>query len=372
MIPATLARGSDISTARRLSHRIPYSSGVVLYGDSFILEPSQVAEFSPRNPGLKNWLRKYVNGKILSETPLAESGLVVADFGEKPRVLIEGCDDFLQWLEPRVLAERGNQTRQVHETRPWLHWDKRMAFFATARRNRKVLVCATPSTYLAFRFVESEKFFMQDIVVFAEERPGFFAIMQSQVHEAWAYATAGTMKRDIRYSTSNAFATFPFADEMIDAPAVASAGALYHVSRDAFMKASGVGLTSTYTRFHDPNEHDPEIARLRELHAVMDRAVIDAYDWRDIPTDCEFLLDYEIDEDEWGNKKRPWRYRWPDDVRDEILARLLELNRTRAEEEAQSVPAAPAAKTAGKRGRKSTNSAPVGNPNLFEVRESTE
>ena len=43
----------------------------------------------------------------------------------------------------------------------------------------------------------------------------------------------------------------------------------------------------------------------------------------------EFLLDYEEDEDDEdgsSRRKKPWRYRWPDDVRDEGLARLLELN----------------------------------------------
>ena len=52
----------------------------------------------------------------------------------------------------------------------------------------------------------------------------------------------------------------------------------------------------------------------------MDRAVLDAYGWTDIPTDCEFLLDYEIDDDETGRRKKPWRYRWPDDIHDEVLA----------------------------------------------------
>ena len=65
----------------------------------------------------------------------------------------------------------------------------------------------------------------------------------------------------------------------------------------------------------------------------MDHAVLDAYGWTDIPTDCEFLLDYEIDEEEWGSRKKPYRYRWPDDVRDEVLARLLELNAQRSEAE---------------------------------------
>ena len=93
------------------------------------------------------------------------------------------------------------------------------------------------------------------------------------------------------------------------------------------------GMTQTYNRFHAPSERDPRIARLRELHEAMDRAVLDAYGWTDIPTDCEFLLDYEIDEETWGRKQKPWRYRWPDEVRDEVLARLLALNAERAAEE---------------------------------------
>ena len=76
----------------------------------------------------------------------------------------------------------------------------------------------------------------------------------------------------------------------------------------------------------------------------MDRAVLAAYGWDDIPTDCEFLLDYEIDEEEWGSKKKPYRYRWPDEVRDEVLARLIALNAERAAEEQRSGAAA-----AGKR-----------------------
>ena len=72
----------------------------------------------------------------------------------------------------------------------------------------------------------------------------------------------------------------------------------------------------------------------------MDKAVLDAYGWSDLPTDCEFLLDYEIDEEEWGKKKKPDRYRWPDDVRDEFLARLLELKAERAKEETRSGAAA--------------------------------
>jgi len=70
----------------------------------------------------------------------------------------------------------------------------------------------------------------------------------------------------------------------------------------------------------------------------MDRTVLDAYGGTDLKPACEFLLDYEDDDDDdesggGRRRKKPWRYRWPDEFRDEVLARLLELNRQRAEQE---------------------------------------
>ena len=107
-------------------------------------------------------------------------------------------------------------------------------------------------------------------------------------------------------------------------------GAYCRDFRADLMVRHGEGLTRTYNRFHDPNENTPEVVTLRSLHAAMDRAVLAAYGWSDIPTDCEFLLDYEIDDDERGSRKKPYRYRWPNAVRDEVLVRLLELNAERA------------------------------------------
>ena len=43
------------------------------------------------------------------------------------------------------------------------------------------------------------------------------------------------------------------------------------------------GLTKTYNRFRNPGERDPDIVRPRGLHAAMDRAVLDADSWGDIP-----------------------------------------------------------------------------------------
>lgn len=144
------------------------------------------------------------------------------------------------------------------------------------------------------------------------------------------------MKDDLRYTPSDCFETFPFPENWEHHPALEAAGKAYYEFRAALMVRNQQGLTATYNRFHDPDEHDPEIEKLRELHAAMDRAVLDAYGWTDIPTKCEFRLDYEEeDEGDEGSRRRkkPYRLRWPAEVHDEVLARLLDLNQKRAQAE---------------------------------------
>ncbi len=161
-------------------------------------------------------------------------------------------------------------------------------------------------------------------------------MLQSRLHEVWARFLSSTLKDDLQYTPSDCFETFPFPDGWETDPVLEATGQAYYEFRANLMVRNDEGLTTTYNRFHDPYDDDLDISKLRELHAAMDRAVLDAYGWTDIPTDCEFLLDYEIDEETWGNKKKPYRYRWPDDVRDEVLARLLELNAERAAEETRA------------------------------------
>ncbi len=94
----------------------------------------------------------------------------------------------------------------------------------------------------------------------------------------------------------------------------------------------------------------------------MDRAVLDAYGWTDLKPTCEFLLDDDEDQEQATRRRRkPWRYRWPDDFRDEVLARLLELNRQRAEQERLSGAAAEAKpKKPRKASRRSTDPGQMG------------
>ena len=106
--------------------------------------------------------------------------------------------------------------------------------------------------------------------------------------------------------------------------------------RAALLVANNEGLTKTYNRFHNPAEDSADIATLRALHDAMDRAVFLAYGWTDlatrITTDPD-AIPRHLTEDTEDDHKYQGRYFWPAPIRDEVLARLLALNATRAEEE---------------------------------------
>ena len=178
------------------------------------------------------------------------------------------------------------------------------------------------------------------------------------------------MKDDLRYLPSDCFDTFPFPEGFDTSPTLEKIGSIYYDFRVALMVRNKEGLTKTYNRFHDPDEISPDILKLRDLYATMDRAVLDAYGWIDIPTDCEFLLDWEDEDDEEDTgrrRKKPWRLRWPDDVRDEVLARLLALNAERAAaEERAGVAAAAADKTSSGKPRRGRKPKAIGATDLFD------
>ena len=257
-------------------------------------------------------------------------GIVPLDY---PNRVAADWPELLAIVEERVKPDRMKVNRKVRRDYWWRYSDRQPALYHAIGDSDHVLAISSVGQQAAFARLPSATVYSHALMVFPLPTNAAFCVLQSRPHEIWARFLGSSMKDDLRYTPSDCFETFPFPDAWNTHPDIERVGTNYYDYRADRMVRHGEGLTKTYNRFHDPDETDPEVARLRDLHTAMDRAVLDAYGWTDIPTDCEFLLDYEIDEEDWGTRKKPYRYRWPDDVRDEVLARLLELNAERSEAE---------------------------------------
>ena len=268
-------------------------------------------------------------------------GIVPLDY---PHPVAADWPDLLAIVEERVKPERQVKNDGLARDKWWQFLRPRPELQAAITDLERVLAISRIGNAFAFTFLPQEMVYNEKTVVFPFSKTGAFATLQSRIHEVWTRFFSSTLKDDLQYTPSDCFGTFPFPDGWETHRGIEDAGRCYCDFRAELMERHREGLTKTYNRFHEPHENAPEIVTLRSLHSAMDRAVLDAYGWRDIPTVCEFLLDYEIDEEEWGARKKPYRYRWPDEVRDEVLTRLLELNAQRAAEEARSGKAATAAR----------------------------
>jgi hypothetical protein len=148
------------------------------------------------------------------------------------------------------------------------------------------------ATHHTFAFQDIDTIFSDALSVFLREGFGDFAGLQCRTHEMWAKFLGSSFKDDPRYIPEDCFETFPFPNSMNESKA---AGQVYYEHRAALMVARNEGMTKTYNRFHDPTESVGDIRRLRELHAAMDRAVLEAYGWQDLAGRAEpIFLDESV------------------------------------------------------------------------------
>ena len=304
--------GSEFNTSPTQSH----SRFIIDFGELPLSRDSSLLPWTSQDPSQRDFcLRK---GRVPGDYP----GPVAADW-----------PSLLSIVEKKVKPHRAKKDakrypRMVHQW--WKYWNARPALYASIADLDRVLAVSQVGPQGAFAQLPNGLVYAETLIIFPFPTKAAFCALQARPHDVWARFFGSSMKDDPRYTIARCFETFPFPESWETHPDLEAAGRMYYEYRAGLMVENDEGLTMTYNRFHDPYERSPATQRLRELHAAMDRAVLTAYGWTDIPTDCQFLLDYEIDEETWGTKKKPYRYRWPNEIRDEVLARLLELNSRRA------------------------------------------
>lgn len=231
----------------------------------------------------------------------------------------------------------------------WRHWNVRPALFHAIGRGHvfenhpkdwdpstqpfeRVIATARVSKYWAPSLIPNIYVPSEACVVFASDSAAFLALLLSCVHSEWAWKEKSTLKRDLRYTPSDCFETFPLParGELPNDPALDDLGERFHDLRGEVMNGEQVGLTTLYNRFHDPSEQTEDLDRLRGLQVEIDRRVLELYGWQDIELEHDFReVPYLPDNDRL-------RYAISEEARLEILDRLGRLNRERYQEEVEA------------------------------------
>ncbi|MEB3362235.1 MAG: DNA methyltransferase, partial [Synechococcaceae cyanobacterium] len=348
------------------------------------------------NPKYAEVIFPYIGGEEVNESPTHAHHRYLIDFRDRSETECRAhWPELMGLLEKKVkpIRQERRSNGEFKQRSPlpqkwWIHAEKRPALYAAISPCNRVLATnAQASVHHCVSFMLAGSVFANSLNIFPLDKWEHLCIMQSSIHEAFARFLSSSLGDGLRYNPSDCFSTFPFPTALLKPAAndpsheatrhsLEAIGKRYHQLRAELMLSNNEGLTSTYNRFHDPSETSSGLIELRSLHCEMDQAVLAAYGWKDVPelgpgnSPCGFGLDYldteedaqlpdelqeRIDSGElffWdanealdfqgqlqaygaitGRRKLPWRYRWPDAVRDDVLARLLALNAERYQEE---------------------------------------
>ncbi len=278
------------------------------------------------HPECRSVIAPFIGGSEINTDPMQRHHRYVINFGDMELDQARQYAPLLEIVNEKVRPDREKNGGSY--AKYWWRFGRRNV--RGQRRlesiNRAIVGCQV-SPHLSWVFKDSKTVFAHTLSVVPLEQFSAFAGLQARPHEVWARFFASSMKDDLRYTPSDCFETFPFPPSFETSPALEAAGQAYHDFRAALMVENDQGMTKTYNRFHDPAERSPGILRLRELHADMDRAVLEAYGWEDLAARAEPVFLDETNEDDHTYQGRLF---WPSDFRDEVLARLLALNAERA------------------------------------------
>jgi hypothetical protein len=314
-ISAALEGGTDVGAAVRLRPWLDYSQGTDLYGASFIKNEVEWRPFLDMEPALADYLRPYVNAKILCSTPRSRSDLLAVDFGEREKTALRDVQRTVAHLEAEVSKERANQTKQIHESRCWLHWDKRMTAYTEARSRREVIVCPNVSKHLPMLMVDSSYLFSKTVKFFPGAGFEQYAVLQSAPFVAWVFATS-RLRGDggVEFSSLKSLDTYVPPSELSER--LRELGAKLWQSRAEAMAEKDIGITDLMNEVHDPLRIEGEIGDIRDLQICLDEEMMELYGWGDI------TLDYDFCDTPQGSRFVPTFA-----AREQMLQRILELNR---------------------------------------------
>ncbi|MDX3808872.1 class I SAM-dependent DNA methyltransferase [Bosea thiooxidans] len=319
-IHTDLSVGVDVTSARTLqANEGLCSRGVPLHGAGFILKPAEAEALGMHvRPGLDRHIRQYRNGRDLTARP---RGAYVIDLdGLTAEDVRSRFPEIYQHLLLTVKPERDRNNEAYRRLNWWLFGRRNTDMRGFTAGLQRYIATVETAKHRVFQFLDASILPDNKIIAIGLSDAYALGVLSSRIHEIWYLASAGKLgvyARDAVYVKSRCFDPFPFPDaseaqkEAIRRPAEA----LDALRKQVLTGHSDLTLTKLYNVREAIRSGHPLSAAetsvrdrglaliLDEHHQAIDAAVAAAYGWR------------------------------ADLAEEEVLARLVALNRQRAREE---------------------------------------
>lgn len=314
---ANLRTGADVAGASELAANNGLAhQGVIPVGEGFRISAEQAkSHFRAAIEG--RVLRPYINGKQFIDA--AQPDYIVDFLGLSDSDAQERYPELYQIILDKVKPQRDNVNRKVHREKWWIFGEPRKTMRpALDTLNRYIATCRT-AKHRVFGFLDASILPDAKLIAIGLDDGLHLSVLSSGWHLTWALATGAFLEDRPNYNHAETFNKFPFPDapkaqqarlrdlgEQLDAHRKARQAAHPKLTLTAMYNVLEKLRAGERIEGKDREIYDQGLVGiLRDLHDQIDAAVAEAYGW---PAD---LSD------------------------DEILQRLVDLNKQRAAEEAR-------------------------------------
>jgi hypothetical protein len=293
--------------------------GSVVLGKGFLISPKEAERLIIKDPRNKEVLFPYLTGDDLNNHPEHLASRWVINFFDWSLEKAQTYPDCFEIVEQLVKPERQRPGNSMGREKWWQFYRRGIELYNTISKLDQVMAINRHSKHLLISISKKRQVYSDATIVFALESYHDFAILSSSLHEIWAWKNSSTMGvSTLRYSTVNAFETFPFPSK--SSVSLEDLGRSLNLSRSQWMAKHQKGLTELQNTYHSKNHDDKQIENLRSLCRDIDLKVLESYGWTDINLEHNF---YEV---EYLPENDRLRYTVHPHSRKEIFKRLLLLN----------------------------------------------
>ncbi|MBB3611588.1 class I SAM-dependent DNA methyltransferase [Rhizobium sp. BK602] len=323
-INSDLTVGVDVASANSMKANEGLSSrGMSLHGSGFIVTPGEAEHLGlGRQTGLENHIRIYRNGRDLMDRP---RGVMVIDlFGLTAEEVRLRFPAVYQHVLNTVKPERDVNNRATYRDNWWIFGEPRRDLRPALVNLPRYIATVETAKHRVFQFLDAS-ILPDNMLVAIGLSDGFpLGVLSSRFHGIWALRAGGWLGvgNDPRYSKSRCFDPFPFPDATDTQKSAIGAIAedLDAHRKRVLVDHEHLTLTGLYNVLErlrvgvkpdDLNDKerlifdDGLVLILKELHDRLDATVAAAYGW---PVDMS---------------------------EEEVLIRLVALNKERVKEEAR-------------------------------------
>ena len=335
-------------------------NGTYVLGDDFLLTPEQGKDLLAQEDAYKKVIFPLMDGEDVTTHYLQVPSRYIINFHDWSLNRAKKYQAPFSIVEELVKPYRLGHDKKQFREKWWLFAGAKISYY---KRLKKMKTCFVIPETVKHHVVSAQPthiIFNKSLYVYIENNFAKFAILQSNMHEAWVNKHAPKRGGNPRYALRKCFENFPFPQALASATEkkLRQVGEAYHEFRTQLLLDTKLGLTEIYNQFHNAQlqkveEVLPQVAfeqkygdkswnlwrhlqdtdkaiefdeavdrvmQLRVLHTQMDVAVLEAYDWQDIDLNPGF---YELTFLAANDRQR---FTIAPEARRELLKRLVLLN----------------------------------------------